>query len=41
MTVDGQTLEDQTVTVRHRDTLEQQRVAIDQIVNYVRQGIMK
>ena len=28
ITVDHQTLEDRTVTVRHRDSMEQQRVAI-------------
>ena len=31
VTVDHQTLEDNTVTLRHRDTMEQQRVAIDQL----------
>ena len=31
ITVDGQTLEDNTVTLRDRDTMEQQRVAIDQL----------
>jgi len=35
VTVDGQTLEDQTVTVRDRDSLVQQRVAVDQVVPYV------
>ena len=29
MTVDHQTLEDGTVTVRHRDTMAQERVAIE------------
>lgn len=29
-TVDTQTLEDQTVTVRHRDTMQQERIAISQ-----------
>src|SRR4051812_6451897 len=29
VTVDHQTLEDRTVTLRHRDTLEQERIAID------------
>ena len=29
VTVDGQTLEDDTVTVRHRDTMQQERVAIE------------
>ncbi len=36
ITVDGQTLEDQTVTVRDRDSLEQWRVKIDDIVEDLR-----
>ncbi len=32
ITVDGQTFDDQTVTIRHRDTLEQWRVKIDEVV---------
>lgn len=32
-TVDYQTLEDNTVTVRHRDTMEQVRVSIDEIMS--------
>jgi glycyl-tRNA synthetase len=28
ITVDHQTIEDQTVTIRHRDTMKQDRVAI-------------
>jgi glycyl-tRNA synthetase len=35
VTVDGQSLEDSTVTVRHRDTLEQDRVSNDQLIQYV------
>lgn len=31
ITVDHQTLEDKTVTIRHRDTMEQQRVAISEL----------
>jgi glycyl-tRNA synthetase len=31
ITVDHQTLEDNTVTIRHRDTMEQKRVAIDAV----------
>ncbi len=38
-TIDGQTLEDQTVTVRHRDTLEQQRINIDQVPSFLEQKI--
>ena len=30
-TIDGDTLEDQTVTVRYRDTLEQDRIGIDKV----------
>ena len=29
VTVDGQTLEDRTVTVRHRDSMQQERVLIE------------
>ena len=35
ITVDGQTLEDQTVTLRDRDTLEQTRVRADKIVEEI------
>ena len=35
ITVDTQTLEDQTVTVRERDTMEQERVAMDQLAIYI------
>ncbi len=35
VTVDGQTLEDQTVTVRDRDTLQQERVAADRLGDYL------
>lgn len=31
VTVDHQTLEDNTVTIRHRDSMEQERVAIDEV----------
>ncbi len=34
-TIDSQTLEDQTVTVRHRDTLDQERVAMDKIGDFL------
>jgi glycyl-tRNA synthetase len=39
ITVDGQTNEDGTITVRHRDTLEQERVGIDQVVGYLRERV--
>jgi glycyl-tRNA synthetase len=35
ITVDGQSKEDATVTVRHRDTLAQDRVAADRLVAYL------
>ena len=36
VTVDGQTLVDQTVTIRDRDTLRQIRIAADKVVTYVK-----
>ena len=36
ITVDGQTLQDQTVTIRDRDTLLQERVAIAELENVIR-----
>jgi glycyl-tRNA synthetase len=39
ITVDGQTLEDQTVTIRDRDTLEQQRVKIDELREIIQRRI--
>ncbi|MCJ7544697.1 MAG: glycine--tRNA ligase [Phycisphaerae bacterium] len=38
-TVDGQTLQDQSVTVRDRDSLVQVRIAANQVVEYVQQRI--
>ncbi|MDQ4096138.1 MAG: glycine--tRNA ligase [Actinomycetota bacterium] len=35
VTIDFDTLEDDQVTVRERDTMEQERVAIDQLVDYL------
>jgi len=34
-TVDGQTAEDGTVTVRERDSMEQQRISADQVADYL------
>jgi glycyl-tRNA synthetase len=31
VTIDGQTLEDQTVTLRERDTASQERIALDRV----------
>jgi glycyl-tRNA synthetase len=39
ITVDGSTKEDQTVTIRHRDTGEQSRVEIEGVVPYLREKI--
>ncbi len=39
ITVDGQSLTDHTVTVRDRDTLAQERVAVDQVAGYLEQRI--
>ncbi|WP_026904330.1 glycine--tRNA ligase [Pedobacter glucosidilyticus] len=35
ITVDHQSLEDNTVTIRHRDSMEQERVAIDELENMI------
>jgi glycyl-tRNA synthetase len=39
ITVDHQTLEDQTVTIRDRDTMKQERVSIDQLASIVNQKV--
>ncbi|MGA2171421.1 MAG: glycine--tRNA ligase [Sedimentisphaerales bacterium] len=39
ITVDGQTAQDQTVTVRQRDSMEQIRVATDQLKSYLREKL--
>ncbi len=39
VTIDFQTLEDGTVTIRDRDTLKQERVAIDAVANMVKERI--
>jgi glycyl-tRNA synthetase len=36
VTVDGQSMADDTVTVRHRDTLRQERIGADNVVAFVR-----
>ena len=36
ITVDNQTLEDNTVTIRERDTMEQYRVNVDELLNTLR-----
>ena len=37
ITVDHQTLEDNAVTIRYRDTMQQERVAIDQLYDILKQ----
>ena len=39
ITVDGQTLEDNTVTVRERDSMDQVRVSADQLRTYLREKL--
>ena len=39
LTVDGQSLQDKTVTLRDRDTLEQRRVSVDTIVDEITQRL--
>jgi glycyl-tRNA synthetase len=36
ITVDSQTLEDNTVTVRERDSMHQERISSDQLLNHLR-----
>jgi len=40
ITVDFDTVDDHSVTIRNRDTMQQERINIDQVVNYVRDHIM-
>jgi glycyl-tRNA synthetase len=39
ITVDHQTLEDDTVTIRHRDTMEQKRIAIKDISSVIEKEV--
>jgi glycyl-tRNA synthetase len=39
ITVDGETLTDRTVTVRHRDSMQQERVGLDQVAGYVKEKL--
>ena len=41
VTVDGQTKEDQTVTVRERDTMKQERIALDKVLPYLRDRLLR
>ncbi len=38
-TVDSQTLQDQTVTVRHRDTMHQERISVDKVKEFLKEKI--
>ncbi len=40
ITIDGQTLEDQTVTVRERNTMAQERVHLDNVTEYVKKRLV-
>ena len=40
VTIDFDSLEDQKVTIRHRDSMKQDRVSIDQIVSYVNESFL-
>jgi glycyl-tRNA synthetase len=37
--VDGQTLQDQTVTIRHRDSMQQERIGLDKVGSFVSEHI--
>ncbi|MFP4097467.1 MAG: glycine--tRNA ligase [Alphaproteobacteria bacterium] len=40
-TIDNETASDQSVTVRHRNTMEQERVALDKVKDFLREHIAK
>ena len=40
LTIDFQTLEDGTVTVRDRDTMEQIRLSVDEVITYINEKIL-
>jgi len=39
ITVDGESLEDNTVTIRHRDTMEQKRVKIEELRDIIKKEV--
>jgi glycyl-tRNA synthetase len=39
ITVDGETLTERTVTVRHRDSMRQERVAVDRVAQFIGEQI--
>ncbi|MCK6541100.1 glycine--tRNA ligase [bacterium] len=38
-TIDSETLQNQTVTVRHRDSMTQERIAMDQVLRFLRDNL--
>ena len=40
VTIDFDTMEDGTVTIRERDTMEQRRISVDELISYVQEKIM-
>ena len=40
VTIDFDTLEDGTVTIRERDTMEQRRISVDELISYVNEKIV-
>jgi glycyl-tRNA synthetase len=41
ITVDGQTLQDQTVTIRDRDTLKQERIGVKEVAQVIRERLRR
>ena len=39
ITIDHQTLQDQTVTIRHRDTQHQERIPINQLTQWIKKNL--
>jgi glycyl-tRNA synthetase len=39
VTIDGETLAARTVTVRHRDSMQQERVGLDRVADYIRERV--
>ena len=39
VTVDGDTMEDGTVTLRHRDSMEQQRLSVDEALAVIQDAV--
>ena len=39
ITVDGETVSEGTVTVRHRDSMQQERVSMDRVADFVAERI--